>query len=112
MSDFNKRLELETKQEKQMLKLAKSVLKGLPSNVTLECWTIGLVVVKIDNFSTLRLLIDWTIGKEPKLRIEKDVQCLSRKGEQLRKILTKQRKLYASTIIPEYLRMYEERNSL
>lgn len=112
MTDFLKRRELEMRQEKQILELAKSILKGLPNNVTLECWTIGLVVLKINNLSTLRLNIDWRIGKEPRLKIEKDVQFLSEEGERLRKVLVKQKEQYASTIIPVFLKMYEERNSL
>ena len=111
IASLKKRQEVRNLHQKQMLELATNTLKGLPDNVKLECWTTSLIVIHI-GLSSLRLNIVWKIGKEPMLRIEKDVQFLCEEGEQVRKLLVKQKKNYASIIIPEFLKMTEiEENS-
>jgi hypothetical protein len=108
MSTFQNKKNASEVHRIEMLRLATETLKGLPSNVTLDCWTSSLVVVKVNNFPIFRLLIDHKIGKSPVVTIRKDVQFLTEEDESVKKILVKQKKLYSETVIPEYLRMSEE----
>jgi hypothetical protein len=97
-------------QEEEMSRAAADTLQNLPENVSIKCWTTSLIVLEINKFSVLRLLIEDRIGKEPRLKIEKDVQFLDAEGIALRNIIDKQRKKYSSVILPLYSSMKEQRN--
>ena len=109
MKSFKEMQALEKTLENEMSRVAADTLQNLPENVSIKCWTISLIVLEINKFPVLRLLIDARIGKEPRLKIEKDVQFLDAEGIALRNIVDKQRKKYSSVILPLYLKMVNER---